>query len=78
MTTETLNRLRTQISTLSTTERAALAHEIIAGLDGVRDEAAAQAWDDEILRRMAQVETGQTELLTREALREEMRNRLGH
>lgn len=78
MTTATLNRLRTQISTLSTSERAALAREIIASLDGTFDEAAGQAWDDEILRRMAQVETGQAELLTRGALREAMRNRLGH
>lgn len=78
MTTETLNRLRTQISALSTSERAALAHEIIAGLDGVHDEAAEQAWDDEILRRLAQVEAGQVELLTRDEFRRKMRGRLGN
>src|SRR5690606_11907798 len=52
MTTETLNRLRTQILTLSKSERAALAREIIADLDGARDDTVEQAWDDEILRRM--------------------------
>lgn len=78
MTIETLNRLRTQISTLSTSERAALAHEIIASLDGVRDEAAEQAWDDEILRRLAQVEAGQAELLTRDEFRRKVRERMGN
>jgi putative addiction module component (TIGR02574 family) len=78
MTTETLNQLRTQISTLSKQERAALAHEIIAGLDGVRDDAVEQAWDDEIMRRMAQVESGQAELLTRDEFRQQMRSRIGN
>lgn len=78
MTTDTLDRLRSQISTLSTSERAALAHEIIAGLDGGRDEAAEQAWDNEILRRLAQVEAGQAELLTRDEFRRKMRDRMGN
>ncbi len=77
MTTEILNHLRTQISTLSKPERAALAHEIIAGLNGVRDDAVEQAWDDEITRRMAQVESGQAELLTRDEFRQKMRSRIG-
>lgn len=78
MTTETLNQLRTQISTLSKSERAALAHEIITGLDGVRDDAVEHAWDDEIMRRMAQVESGQAELLTRDEFRQHMRSRMGN
>jgi putative addiction module component (TIGR02574 family) len=77
MTTDKLNRLRIQISTLSKTERAALAHEIIAGLDGGRDGTVEQAWDDEILRRMAQVESGHAELLTRDEFRQQMRSRMG-
>jgi putative addiction module component (TIGR02574 family) len=76
MTSDTLNRLRTQISVLSESERAALAHEIIAGLDGVRDDAVEHAWDDEIMRRMAQVESGQAELLTRDEFRQQMRSRM--
>ncbi|OJY97219.1 MAG: hypothetical protein BGP25_12205 [Lysobacterales bacterium 63-13] len=78
MTAETLNRLRTQILTLSKSERAALAREIIADLDGARDDTVEQAWDDEILRRMAQVETGQAELLTRDELRQRVRSRMGN
>ena len=77
MTRETLNRLRTQISTLSKSERAALAHEIIADLDGVRDDTVEHAWDDEIMRRMAQVESGQAKLLTRDGFCQQMRGRLG-
>lgn len=77
MTTVTLDRLLTQISSLSKSERAALAHELIASLDGVRDDGVEQAWDDEIMRRMAQVETGQAELLTRDAFRQKMRSRMG-
>ncbi|MGH8191799.1 MAG: addiction module protein, partial [Rhodanobacteraceae bacterium] len=62
MTTQALDRLRTQISTLSPSERATLAHELISSLDGVRDDAVEQTWDEEIMRRIAQVETGHAEL----------------
>lgn len=77
MTTETLERLRSQISTLSPSERATLAHELSSSLDGVRDDAVEQTWNEEIMRRIAQIETGQTKLLTREQFRERMRNRIG-
>jgi|GEM_PF-7045353 hypothetical protein len=43
MTTETLDHLRSQISTLSESERAALAREIIMSLDGPRDDSVEQA-----------------------------------
>lgn len=76
MTAETLNQLRSQISTLSNSERAALAHEIIAGLDGTRDDAVEQAWDEEIMRRLNQVETGEAQLLTRDEFRQSMRSRM--
>lgn len=77
MTKETLNQLRTLISTLSKSERATLAHDIIAGLDGIRDDAVQHAWDDEIMRRMVHVESGQAELLTRDEFRQQMRSRMG-
>lgn len=77
MTTDTLNRLRTQISVLPESERAALAREIIAGLDGKRDDAVEQSWHDAIMRRLAQVESGQAGMLTRDAFRRRMRSRIG-
>ena len=43
MTTETLDHLRSQISTLSESERAALARELIMSLDGPRDDSVEQA-----------------------------------
>lgn len=77
MTTETLNRLRVQISTLSELERAALACELIMSLDGPRDDSVEQAWNDEIIRRVAKVRNGKATLLSREKLRTQMRARIG-
>lgn len=46
MTTETLNHLRSQISTLSESEPASLARELIMSLDGPHDESVERAWKD--------------------------------
>ncbi len=77
MTTETLDQLRSQISTLSESERAALARELIMSLDGPRDDAVEQAWSDEIVRRVSKVQSGKATLLSREEFRSKMRARLG-
>ena len=77
MTTETLDHLRSQISTLSKSERAALARELIMSLDGPRDDSVEQAWNDEIVRRMSKVRSGKATLLSREEFRSKMRARLG-
>lgn len=77
MTTETLDHLRSQISTLSESERAALARELIMSLDGPRDESVGQAWNDEISRRVSKVKSGKATLLSREEFRSKMRARLG-
>jgi len=39
-------------------ERATLAHDVLASLDGPSDADATQAWETEILRRLDQLETG--------------------
>jgi len=58
-----------QISTLSKSERAALAHgSVTMPLNR----------HDEIMRRMAQVESGQAELLARDEFRQQMRSRMGN
>jgi len=77
MTTETLDHLRSQISTLSESERATLARELIMSLDGPRDDSVEQAWNDEIVRRMSKVRSGKATLLSREEFRSKMRARLG-
>ena len=77
MTTETLDHLRSKISTLSQSERAALAHELIMSLDGPSDDSVEQAWNDEIVRRVSKVKSGNATLLSREEFRSKMRARLG-
>ncbi len=77
MTAETLNQLRSQISTLSESERAALAHELIMSLDGPRDNSVEQAWNDEISQRASKVRSGKATLLTRDEFRKQMLERLG-
>jgi len=77
MTTETLNHLRSQIYALSESERAELARELIMSLDGPRDDAAGQAWNDEIIHRVAKVKSGKAKLLSREEFRTKMRARIG-
>lgn len=77
MTTETLDHLRSQISTLSELERATLAREIIMSLDGPPDDSVGQAWNDEIVRRVSKVKSGNATLLSREEFRSKMRARLG-
>lgn len=76
MTTETLNHLRSQIPTLSESERAALARELIISLDGPRDDSVEQAWNDEIIRRVSKVKSGEAALLSREEFRTRMRAKI--
>jgi len=76
MTAETLDHLRSQISTLSESERAALARELIMSLDGLCDDSVEQAWNDEIIRRISKVTSGKATLLSREEFRSKMRARL--
>ncbi|EBA01337.1 addiction module protein [Marinobacter sp. ELB17] len=76
MTTNTLNHLRSQISTLSESERAALARELIMSLDGPRDDSVERDWNDEIIRRVSKVKSGKATLLSREEFRTKMRARL--
>lgn len=76
MTEETLNQLRASISKLSEAERAELAYELVSSLDGPRDKGVEQAWDDEIVRRIDQVEAGDAEVLSRDEFRRRMKDRL--
>jgi putative addiction module component (TIGR02574 family) len=55
---------------LSAAERAALAHDLLASLDGPADADAAQAWEAEITRRLDELERGQAKTIDAdEALR---------
>jgi putative addiction module component (TIGR02574 family) len=59
-------------------ERAELAHDLIMSLDGPKDTGVEEAWDQEILRRIAEVDAGQAKLLDRAELRRRMREKLGN
>jgi len=58
MSTYTMEQLRSQVLTLSEPERAELAHELIKSLDAPADEGVEDAWDQEIIRRIAQIDAG--------------------
>ncbi len=72
----TLDKVRSEALNLSETERAELAHDLVASLDGPADPDAASAWDAEILRRLAQIDSGTAELIDREEFRRRVRERL--
>ncbi len=71
-----LERLRSEILALPEAERAELAHELIMSLDAPRDTGVEEAWDREILRRIAEIDTGQATLLDRAEFRRRMQARL--
>ena len=72
MSSTTLEKLRLEALRLSDPERAELAHELVKSLDGPVDADAAEAWEKEILRRLADVDSGTATLIHREELRRRM------
>ena len=62
----TLDEVRTQALNLSEPERAELAHNLVASLDGPSEPDAEKAWDTEILRGLAEIESGTASLIDRE------------
>jgi putative addiction module component (TIGR02574 family) len=76
MTNQTLADLRATALRLSVSERAKLAHDLVASLDGTADPNALDQWDAELLRRLAEVESGNANLLSRQEFRDRIRERL--
>jgi len=54
---------------LSVAERADLAGSLIESLDNSEDDSVAEAWDQEIARRMAEVDSGRVRLVSLEEAR---------
>ena len=71
-----LDLLKSKALELNESDRAELAHDLIASLDGAPDLNATDAWDAEILRRLNQIEDGSAKSIDRVALKERMRNRV--
>lgn len=65
----TLAEIEAQALQLSIRERSELAHRLIVSLDGPAEdtpEAIALAWDEEIARRVAEIDAGTAELIPHE------------
>ncbi|MGA8259324.1 MAG: addiction module protein [Arenicellales bacterium] len=77
MASESLERLKSQVLTLSEPERAELAHDLIQSLDAPSDEGVDEAWDAEIQRRLSHIDAGTAKLVTRDGFRKQMRDRIG-
>jgi putative addiction module component (TIGR02574 family) len=54
----TVDRLAQDALTLSDRERAELAHKLLVSLDGIPDEGAEEAWDQEIANRVQKIREG--------------------
>ena len=76
MTALELETLRNAAMTLSEKERAALAKDLVASLDGPEDEGVAEAWDREIRRRIQQIDSGEVELLDAKEVLSRARDRI--
>jgi putative addiction module component (TIGR02574 family) len=76
MASATFGKVRSEALTLSESERAELAHELVKSLDAPADADAADAWDKEILRRLAQIDEGTAQLIDRDTFRQLLQDRL--
>lgn len=61
---------------LTASERAELAHDLVASLDGTADADASEEWDRELLRRLDEIDTGTATLIDPEEFSRRMRERL--
>ena len=71
-----LQKLRSEALLLSDEERAELAQDLMKSLDAPADPDAADAWDREISRRLAEIDAGTAKLVDRAELRLRMRDRV--
>lgn len=76
MSTAELNALRNAAMALPENERATLARDLVASLDGARDEDVAKAWDIEICRRINEVQSGRAQLFDADEVLARARARL--
>jgi Putative addiction module component len=69
-----LNQLRSKALELTESERAELAHDLVASLDGTPDAGAVDEWDAEIVRRLQRVQDGSAQSVDRAELQRRMRH----
>ena len=78
MSTTTKEQLLSHILELPEPERAELAQKLIKSLDAPADKDVESAWDQEIVRRIAQIDSGQAKLLDREEFRKKLQDKIGN
>ena len=76
MSNSALAKIRSEALSLSQSERAELACDLVSSLDGQTDPDVELAWDAEIERRLAEIDSGTADLIDREQFRRRMRGRL--
>jgi putative addiction module component (TIGR02574 family) len=76
MSTQAFDSAKELALSLSEAERAKLAADLVASLDGPPDADAAEQWEQEILRRLKQIDDGRATFVTPEDLRATIRKRL--
>ncbi|HEY3076782.1 MAG TPA: addiction module protein, partial [Burkholderiales bacterium] len=76
MANSTLDKLRAEALGLPESDRAELAQDLVASLDGPADADVEKAWDAEILRRLAEIDAGTARLIDREEFSRRMRARM--
>jgi putative addiction module component (TIGR02574 family) len=59
-------------------ERAALVRSLIESLEGAPDEGVERAWDDELARRIADLDSGRAKTVSWEEVRQRISARLAH
>lgn len=77
--TAALKEIEDQALSLSPKERGELIHRLIVSLEGEPDEspeAIAQAWDEEIARRVADMEAGRTEWIPADEAMAQLRGKI--
>jgi putative addiction module component (TIGR02574 family) len=71
-----LSKVRDEALELTVAERAELAHDLVASLDGEAHANAIEEWDREVLRRLDEIEAGTATLIDRKEFSRRMRERL--
>ncbi len=71
-----LKQLRDKALELSEAERAELAHDLVMSLDGKPDAGTPEAWDAEILLRLAEIDEGKVSLIDAEEVSNRIRARV--
>ncbi len=70
-----LDQLRSKALELSEADRAELAHDLVASLDGKPDLDVADQWEVEIIRRLKQIDDGTAKFVDRDEMKRRMRLR---